>query len=283
MENAMRLISFAAACLRGISLLSVIRPAHAAPGDSLLVIGDNVNVRSGPSTATDVRMRVGRQHVVVEVERYDDWVLVAIAGSGGDEGWIHGSLLAGPDGQRLASPIAQAATPARSELSVRGPAEESSAAPQLPGVEGRSATAIADHERSRLGERAPAEAVRDVVPAISEKQPGDRVGAAAVEPATALVGMDPSRIDRFRDTVEYLDGRLLEFVGERMFTEVRASAGGAIEVGATDAWAALSPALQASYLNTLLDRWAAARGDDGAAAVRIIDARGRVLSEQRAP
>jgi hypothetical protein len=95
--------------------------------------------------------------------------------------------------------------------------------------------------------------------------------------------MDPSRIDRFRDTVEYLDGRLLEFVGERMFTEVRASAGGAIEVGATDAWAALSPALQASYLNTLLDRWAAARGDDGAAAVRIIDARGRVLSEQRAP
>jgi hypothetical protein len=73
----MRLISFATASLLGLGDVLFVQPMQAAPGDALLVTGDNVNLRSGPSTATAVKMRVRRQQLVVEVERRGDWPRVA--------------------------------------------------------------------------------------------------------------------------------------------------------------------------------------------------------------
>jgi hypothetical protein len=131
-----------------------------------------------------------------------------------------------------------------------------------------------------------AEALWDqaVVPAaIPERAPGKLGNTTAVEPTAALTMIDRSGIERFRDSVEYLNERTLELAGGRVFADVRPSVGGAIEIGATDAWDALSPALQTSYLNTLLDRWAAVHGAGAPVALRLVDCSGRLVSERRKP
>ena len=75
--------------------------ALAAAGDTLVVTGDGVNVRFGPSTNTRIRQRVPRDQQVMELQREGDWVRVEIVDSDGREGWIHGSLLAPPGGEPL--------------------------------------------------------------------------------------------------------------------------------------------------------------------------------------
>ena len=61
--------------------------------------------------------------------------------------------------------------------------------------------------------------------------------------------------------------------GVDLFTEVEPLGGGAVQVGATDAWSSIPPAGQQSYANTLLDRWAAAIGRAKAVTVRIVSER----------
>lgn len=68
----------------------------AATGDALVVTGDGVNVRAGPSSDAAVRMRVHRDQQVIELQREGSWVRAEIAGTDGQEGWIHSSLLAAP-------------------------------------------------------------------------------------------------------------------------------------------------------------------------------------------
>jgi hypothetical protein len=68
--------------------------ALAATGDVLVVTGDGVNVRAGPSGDAPVRMRVDSDQQVVELQREGSWVRAEIAGMDGEEGWIHSSLLA---------------------------------------------------------------------------------------------------------------------------------------------------------------------------------------------
>jgi hypothetical protein len=70
--------------------------ALAATGDALIVLGDGVNVRSGPSGSAAVKMRVNRNQQVIELQREGRWVRAEIAGTNGQEGWIHSSLLAKP-------------------------------------------------------------------------------------------------------------------------------------------------------------------------------------------
>lgn len=70
--------------------------ALAATGDVLIVTGDGVNVRAGPSADAAVRMRVHSNQQVVELQREGNWVRAEIAGTDGEEGWIHSSLLARP-------------------------------------------------------------------------------------------------------------------------------------------------------------------------------------------
>jgi hypothetical protein len=93
-------------------------PALAATGDALIVTGNGVNVRAGPSGDAAILMRVHRDQQVIELQREGEWVRGEIAGTDGQEGWIHSSLLAQPDAMEPPD-----------EASVRSPGEAAPAAP----------------------------------------------------------------------------------------------------------------------------------------------------------
>jgi hypothetical protein len=78
----------------GFALVLVGAAALAATGDVLVVTGDGVNVRAGPSGDAPVMMQVDRDQQVVELQHEGSWVRAEIAGTNGEEGWIHSSLLA---------------------------------------------------------------------------------------------------------------------------------------------------------------------------------------------
>ena len=71
--------------------------------------------------------------------------------------------------------------------------------------------------------------------------------------------------------------------GIDLFDDIEAAGNGVVRVGATDAWASLPPGNQQSYANTLVDRWAAARGYSGPATVQIVGPDGKVLLESKKP
>jgi hypothetical protein len=169
---------------------------------------------------------------------------VRVGIEGGADGWIHGSLLTPEE------PAATAALPPGDKRSEEGgPAAPSQATP---------------------GESAAAPAV-EIAPA-----PGLIAPAATSE-------IDPADLQRFRDSVDYLNSRALAVAGADLFTGVEPLGGGAVQVGATEAWASMPPAGQRSYANTLLDRWAAALGRAGPVKVQIVDASGQVLMEESKP
>ena len=213
-------------------------PALAAPGDTLVVTGDDVNVRVGPSSNARVKMRVYQDQQVMELQRQGDWVRAEIGGTGGQDGWIHGSLLAPPDGERVARPpAAPPGSPAEGSIAAAPPAE-----------------------------------------------PAGTSEPAAIEPAAAPSGDgDPPDLERFRQSVDYLNSRALSVAGVGLFTTVEAVGDGVVQVAATDAWSTIPPAGQQSYANTLLDRWAAARGHGGPISVQIVDPDGQVLLERTRP
>ena len=90
----------------------------------LVVTGDGVNVRFGPSADARVKMRVYHDQQVMELQREGEWVRAEIAGSGGQDGWIHGSLLAAPGGDEVAAPRAAASQPEAAQSPVPSPAAE---------------------------------------------------------------------------------------------------------------------------------------------------------------
>lgn len=74
-------------------LLGLSEVALAAPGDTLYVRGNSVNVRAAPSLKALVRLQVHYGHVVIEIQRQGRWVNVSLSHTGGKTGWIHASLL----------------------------------------------------------------------------------------------------------------------------------------------------------------------------------------------
>ena len=66
--------------------------AVAAPGDPLVVAGDNVRVRAGPGSDERILFQVDRDQAAVEVTRDGEWVQVDLPGRDA-RAWIHGSLL----------------------------------------------------------------------------------------------------------------------------------------------------------------------------------------------
>ena len=75
----------------GLSLF-VAGTALAAQGDALLVTGNNVNVRAGPSTGAGVLTRAIIDERAIERRRQGEWVEVELPRQD-VLGWIHGSLL----------------------------------------------------------------------------------------------------------------------------------------------------------------------------------------------
>jgi Bacterial SH3 domain len=255
----MRRMAFAFACTLVLS-----GPALGAAGDVLTVTGDRVNVRSGPSTERDVRMQVSRNQRLVEIERRGDWVRAEISGTGGADGWIHGSLVAPPDGEPPATPTAgqglapEAATP---PSAAAGPAAVAGGAPPIRPLEDGTDAAAADPEPP-AGAGAP--------------------GMEAIAPGAAAE-IEAVDLQRFRDSVAYLNSRSKLVAGVDLFTEVEPLGGGAVQVGATDAWADIPPAGQRSYANALLERWAAATGRADRLTVQIVDQGGQVIMEESRP
>jgi hypothetical protein len=232
-------------------------PAQGAAGDVLMVTGDNVNVRTGPGIDHAVSRQVDRDQRVIEIDHDGEWVRAEIAGVTGAEGWIHRSLLAlqTPAQPQVAEPPAP-------------PGEEAAATP--PRAEG-SAQA-----------RQPA----DRQPEASDTAAAAR-GEAATDPAGAPESIAPEvaavDLQRFRDSVDYLNSRAVAVAGADLFTGVEPLGGGTVQVGATAAWATMPPAGQRSYANTLLDRWAAATGRTGQVKVQIVDESGQVIMEESKP
>jgi Bacterial SH3 domain len=217
----MRRMAFAFACT-----LLLSGPALGAAGDVLTVIADRVNVRSAPGTESEVRMQVSRNQRLVEIERAGDWVHAEIGGTGGADGWLHGSLVALPNGEPLITPAAR-----------RGPADEAA----MPSAEAETAPA---------GEAAPVQPLEDATDAAAvEPEVGGSAGPSAPLPAKAGAaaagteamapgaGADIEGVDlqRFRDSVAYLNSRSKSLAGVDLFTEVEPLGGGAVQVGATDA------------------------------------------------
>jgi uncharacterized protein YgiM (DUF1202 family) len=244
----MRQIPFAfAACL----LLG--GPALGAAGDLLVVTGNNVNVRTGPGVDHAVSRQVDRGQRVIEIAREGDWVRAEITGAAGAEGWIHASL-----------------------LTLEAPAATSPAAP--PAEEAAEAQPSEDPQGAATGaaDRAPLAAEAD------EPAPEITTAPEAIAPAAAPE-IDPVDLQRFRDSVDYLNSRALAVAGVDLFTEVEPLGGGAVQIGATEAWATIPPGGQRSYASTLLDRWAAATGRAGQVSVKIVDEAGQVLMEESKP
>jgi SH3 domain-containing protein len=227
------------------ALLLLAGAALADTGDALLVTGNGVNVRAGPSADAAIRMRVDRGQQVIELQREGSWVRAEIAGTGGQEGWIHSSLLAEP-----------AEEPDQAETAPPAPADDPRIATPPP-------------EPAPPSPEQPAAAQEQNVP-------------LQIEPA-AGPDRDVGELARFRETVSYLNERAMAIGGTDLFAEVKPGPEGAMQVVATDAWSSLPPAGRQSYANTLLDRWAAAKVSAGPAILQIVDPSGEVVMEKTEP
>ncbi len=78
--------------LGGICVLPFAVTVFAAPGDIHEVSGAMVNLRSGPSDATNVLTTVERGDELLELRREGSWLGVRVMATG-DEGWIYGELV----------------------------------------------------------------------------------------------------------------------------------------------------------------------------------------------
>jgi len=81
-------------CVIGLAVLGLLGGgALAAPGDIHRVAGaDVVNLRAGPTDASNIRGRVDQGDEVIELTRDGNWVGVRVLQTG-EEGWIYGGLL----------------------------------------------------------------------------------------------------------------------------------------------------------------------------------------------
>jgi SH3-like domain-containing protein len=243
-----------------LSLLS--GPALGASGDVLTVLGDRVNVRSGPGTDSGVVRQVSRNQRVVEIGRQGDWVHVEITGAGGAVGWIHDSLLESPHRETLAPPAAPDSSAAQAVMAPAAPAGPPATAPAQPSEDlGDASVASPEHLETTAA-------------------PPPEITALAPDAATDINAVD---LQRFRDSVAYLNSRSESLAGVDLFSAVEPLGGGAVQVGATDAWASIPPAAQRSYATALLERWAAATGRADQVRVQIVDESGQVLMEESKP
>jgi hypothetical protein len=142
MEMPMRLAVAAASliALTGTATLPA-GTAAAAEGDLWAVQRQGINVRSGPSTNTDVLMTIGPGDRIVEVAAKGDWFFVDFPDRGA-RGWIYRPLLVRPEAATAAAaPVAQPA-PAPSPASPTSSVETTQAAgtpPNSVGTDGEPA------------------------------------------------------------------------------------------------------------------------------------------------
>jgi hypothetical protein len=241
-----------------------------APGDSLVVTGDAVNVRTRPTTGARILLQVNRDEPLVELSRDGEWVQVELPDHGA-EGWIHGSLVAlAPGAAAARAPVPEAppavATPAPAP---EAPAPAAAAAPAV------DAPAPVPEAPAPVAEAPPAQPVPEALPAATPETPA----------ATAAVGTGSDfALERFQTSVDYLNDRAVAAAGIDLFEGIESGGSGNVRVMVTNAWALMPPSGRQSYLNTLFDRWvAASSGAGGQSTLQIVGPDGAVVDQRTGP
>ncbi len=85
---SIRVISFVFIAWLGHSTAS-----FAATGDKLIITGEVVNVRRGPSTSAEPLLKLSKDREVIEIQRQQNWVEIETHHEDIKTGWIHQSLL----------------------------------------------------------------------------------------------------------------------------------------------------------------------------------------------
>jgi uncharacterized protein YgiM (DUF1202 family) len=143
--------------------------AVAAPGDALVVAGDNVRVRAGPGSDERILFQVDGEQAAVEVTRRGEWVQVDLPGRDA-RGWIHGSLL-----EPAAAPAATTEAPAPDTASTAGqPPEDPAPSAAMAAFPPEEAEALARFRNSvrELDSRARAVAGVQLFPEVEGKGGG---------------------------------------------------------------------------------------------------------------
>jgi SH3-like domain-containing protein len=246
--------------------------ALGGPGDALVVTGDAVNVRSGPTTSARILLRVNRREPAVELTREGAWVEVELPDQA-SRGWIHDSLLEPAPATAVSMPepeppasTPEAPVPAEPAAEASAPAATAPAAPAPAAPAERAAAAPAPTGSAAAGDTGTAATPR---------------AAPATTSAAVAVG-DSFALQRFQTTVDYLNDRAVAAAGIDLFEGIESGGAGDVRVNVTDAWALMPPSGRQSYLNTLFDRWVAATGTSGGQSLQIVAPDGKVVDERTA-
>lgn len=250
--------------------------AMAAPGDTLLVTGDVVNVRSGPGSNYRIRVQTRRGAAAVELSREGEWVEVELRDQG-ETGWIHDSLLTA--GSEPAAPTEARVEPTPREAA---PPVAPTAAEAPPSVEPADVATEPPVSAEARDAETPAATMPEPtgVTAAPAVEAVEGTPAPAAETATALA-VDP--ISEFGDSVSMLNSRAVEVAGIDLFVGVEPVDDATVRVMVTDAWATVPEAGQQSYMNTLLGRWLSANGGSGPVRVEVIAPDGSVARQAAGP
>jgi uncharacterized protein YraI len=234
----------------------LIDHAEAAEGDRLSVSKQNVNVRSGPSTNAEILLTINAGEAIVEIATKGDWVFVDFTNLG-KRGWIYGPLL-DPPGTVPATPATAPTT-----TTAAAPAQ-----PQAAPSSSQSAAAIpaasTDAGVSNDAAAAPATGSTETSPQLTEVSRGE----------------EPAAVKSFRETVTELNDRAVSVAGINLFTDVRSTGGGGVQVLATDTWTSVPEAGQSSYMNALFERWQSMATGLGPLTLQILDPAGNVVMQR---
>ena len=238
-----------------------VLPAAAAEGDRWTIDRQNVNVRSGPSTSTEILMTINPGERIVEIIEKGDWYFVEFPDHGA-RGWVYGPLLTKPS----ATSAAKAPEPsnANAETKAEPPAQEK--------VTTAPPTSSTDQPVATQGQ-AQAQPVKAEATSVANGLP------STAAPAVTSI-QEPAAVKSFRDTVSELNSRAVSVAGINLFKDVRSTGGGGVQVLATDTWSSVPEAGQTSYMNALFDRWQSVANGLGPLSLQIVDPGGIVMMER---
>ncbi|MEM9625291.1 MAG: SH3 domain-containing protein [Pseudomonadota bacterium] len=234
--------------------------ASADEGDVWAVDRQNVNIRSGPSTNTDIIMTINPGEEIVEIAAKGDWLFVEFPNRN-KRGWIFSPLLTEPGSVKVNAAPAPAPAPKAPEApavstAAVSPAAENSGGPALAKAATRSAAIGTDGAQAAV-------------------QPEATTQAAAVP-----LNDEPAAVKSFRETVSDLNDRAVSVAGIELFNDVRSTGGGGVQVLATETWARVPEAGQSSYMNALFERWQSVANGLGPLSLQIVDPNGQVMMER---
>ncbi len=232
---------------------------EAAEGDPLSVSKQNVNVRAGPSTNAEILLTINAGEPMIEVATKGEWFFVEFTNLG-KTGWIYGPLL-DPPGTVSATPAPAATAP------VSTAAVQPEAAPS----QEQSDTTIS---------AAPTNGIESTDAAAKPDDGSEPTTEAPTQLTEVSRGEEPAAVKSFRETVTELNERAVSVAGINLFTDVRSTGGGGVQVLATDTWGSVPKAGQSSYMNALFERWQSMATGLGPLTLQILDPAGNVVMQR---